>query len=308
MRGILPFDCPCLAANGKAIMPRAEGCGPPPVAAGWTGQSERRRGLARRSSLGTVFRAAVLLVCLVGVPLAAVWGTSLPGAAKRWLDAGYKLVARYFPEQSEPKSPTPPPERRLPEEPRRAPQGSSVVLADYREPIVDPSGNGERSSFRSRAAFEGPPALSHSSRVPLLEAAAALAAPRGDGMASRPAQPEPLSQAATAGARPMAVPPLNWEGRSGMPQSAMQGESAGTALGSSPLDRFSYTEKRLRELGATHYRLEPSGPDGRQYRFWCEMAYTGSSGAIRLFQSTAADPMQAVSEVLSEVETWRSGG
>jgi hypothetical protein len=44
------------------------------------------------------------------------------------------------------------------------------------------------------------------------------------------------------------------------------------------------------------------------YRFYCKMAVGGSAQYTRCFEATHADPLQAMVQVLRQVETWRDGG
>jgi hypothetical protein len=72
-------------------------------------------------------------------------------------------------------------------------------------------------------------------------------------------------------------------------------------------DRFAYIQSQLRRLGATYYLLESWGDEQPLYRFYCKMAMGGNAGYTRYFEATDANPLQAMSQVLREVETWRSG-
>ena len=71
------------------------------------------------------------------------------------------------------------------------------------------------------------------------------------------------------------------------------------------LDAFAWTQKRLRELGATYYLLETWGPSGGQYRFHCKMPIAGNVDHPRHFEAMDADPARAMQTVLRQVEDWR---
>jgi hypothetical protein len=43
------------------------------------------------------------------------------------------------------------------------------------------------------------------------------------------------------------------------------------------------------------------------YRFYCKMAVGGSAHYTRCFEATHADPVQAMGQVLGQVEAWRGG-
>jgi hypothetical protein len=65
-------------------------------------------------------------------------------------------------------------------------------------------------------------------------------------------------------------------------------------------------EQRLRELGATYYRLEAWGNDGSFYRCSCSVPLAERSRATRHFESIEAAPSQAIGAVVKQVETWRA--
>jgi hypothetical protein len=71
---------------------------------------------------------------------------------------------------------------------------------------------------------------------------------------------------------------------------------------------FESVEQRLRQLGATYYLLESWGSGRQLYRFFCKMAVGGSAEYTRCFEATEADPLQAMTGVLRQVENWRGGG
>jgi hypothetical protein len=85
-------------------------------------------------------------------------------------------------------------------------------------------------------------------------------------------------------------------------------EASATALPTAkPSDQFSSIEHRLRQLGATYYLLESWGSQQQMYRFYCKMAIGGSAEFTRYFESTHGDPLQAMLEVLRQVEAWHNG-
>jgi hypothetical protein len=74
------------------------------------------------------------------------------------------------------------------------------------------------------------------------------------------------------------------------------------------VDQFVYVQQRLRQLGATYYLLEAWGSDQQLYRFYCKMAVGGNASYTRYFEATDSNPLQAMAQVLHQVETWRDGG
>jgi len=90
---------------------------------------------------------------------------------------------------------------------------------------------------------------------------------------------------------------------------------AANAAGESPLaaapstaDPFHSIQVRLRQLGARYYLLESWGSERQLYRFYCKMAIGGSADYTRYFEATNADPLQAMVQVLQQVEKWKDGG
>lgn len=72
-------------------------------------------------------------------------------------------------------------------------------------------------------------------------------------------------------------------------------------------DPFRSIQERLRKLGATYYLLESWGSEQQLYRFYCKMAVGGNPDYTHYFEATHADPLQAMQQVLLQVEGWRGG-
>jgi len=72
-------------------------------------------------------------------------------------------------------------------------------------------------------------------------------------------------------------------------------------------DWFTWTQKRLRDLGATYYLLETWGRSGELFRFHCKMAVAGNPDYTRHFEATDSDASRAMQQVLEQVEAWRAG-
>jgi hypothetical protein len=60
---------------------------------------------------------------------------------------------------------------------------------------------------------------------------------------------------------------------------------------------------RLQRLGATYYVLESWGDAGQVYRFYCTVATGGNANYSHGFEAIRADPLQAMQDVLQQVET-----
>jgi hypothetical protein len=93
-------------------------------------------------------------------------------------------------------------------------------------------------------------------------------------------------------------------------QSAMEPQINNTAYNSSQTDVNSFIsmQDRLRQLGATYYLLETWGNQRQFFRFYCQMAVSGNASYTHYFEATNANPLQAMADVLRQVEDWRGGG
>ena len=69
-------------------------------------------------------------------------------------------------------------------------------------------------------------------------------------------------------------------------------------------DKYARVQGRLQQLGAVYYVLEFWGGERQLYRFYCRVAVAGDPNFTVDFNDTQADPLQAMSGVLKQVETW----
>ncbi len=67
---------------------------------------------------------------------------------------------------------------------------------------------------------------------------------------------------------------------------------------------FERIERRLRELGATYYRLETWGSDGRSYRFYCQMGPATATSRPPTFEAIDHRSLGAMQRVLADIEAW----
>ncbi len=78
-------------------------------------------------------------------------------------------------------------------------------------------------------------------------------------------------------------------------------------LAAAPMEgRFAAIQDRLRKLGATYYLLESWGSRDYLYRFYCKVAVGGNPDYTHFFEATHSDPLEAMDEVLRQVEAWRA--
>ncbi len=242
-----------------------------------------------QSSAAVAFRAVVMLGCLIAVPLAALFGTTLPDLFRKLLADRAGLIDF---EYATPPAGTEGP--RFSSTAQAAPSGvtqgsltgswgTEALPFDARQPRSSPG-----KQFSRQTA---PPASLFPSNV----------------------SPDHLAP----GGRPRVRPGGEFD-------SVLASYEAGTSAGEglealrwpeSPdsdlpkhTDRFSHIQQRLRELGATYSLLETWGDRGQLYRFYCRMAMAGSSQFTRYFEATDAEPLSAMAQVLEQVEAWRSAG
>lgn len=107
---------------------------------------------------------------------------------------------------------------------------------------------------------------------------------------------------------PPASPRSSLSSQSGRGQEPSgQGPSAQVPFATEPArNMIAGVESQLRDLGANHYLLEPWGQNGDLCRFSCEMSVGGYSGLNRHFEATGKNPLAAMSQVLAEVQRWRT--
>ncbi len=238
----------------------------------------------------TTWRTLVLLVCLAVLPLAALRGTNwrelgqtVPDLAKRLLNGRWGLNSAFAKgmrsgtgsEASQAanlaaQSSTP---RKLAPGSDRPPAREPVSDEEGRRPAPQPQRSVEPAQRPIQpAAFEqraGDSSGGLGSEMPAAQVAETRAVLAGD--------PWPEDRRDQASRSP------------------------------APTDRFLYVLERFRELGAVYYLLETWGNSGQYFRFHCRMAIGGSPSHTRYFEATDPDAMQAMTKVLSEVETWRAG-
>jgi hypothetical protein len=81
--------------------------------------------------------------------------------------------------------------------------------------------------------------------------------------------------------------------------------AVGQSLGQST-DRFEQIQTRLKNLRASYFRLESFGSVGQFYRFQCEVPI-GGDGAVRHFEATSINSLEAMETVLADIDRWMKG-
>jgi hypothetical protein len=160
-------------------------------------------------------------------------------------------------------------------------------LQDFRWPAV--LGMASASSPAPLEAVPGP--------IPL--SVAGPPSPGGPGPVLPPAAELP-AQDSSAG-----VVPAGYQAAEATPQNVgAAGPIDSAALAADP---FHAIQDRLRRLGATYYLLESWGNRDQVYRFYCKMAVGGSADYTRCYEATHADPLEAMRQVLRQVEAQTDG-
>ena len=72
-------------------------------------------------------------------------------------------------------------------------------------------------------------------------------------------------------------------------------------------DRFTEIPKQLQLLGANYLRLESLAGEELLYSFHCIMPQDGGPSASRRFEAQAAEPVEAMEQVLMEITAWKAG-
>ncbi len=218
-----------------------------------------------------MFRALVMMVCLIAIPLAALFGSSLPDAIKALKEGRWPTLATIAQGPAAKSSTTleEPPKF----EPAAAPMASNAAMS-----VPSPVSPVE----------EGPTQVP--TPMPLPSEPPAMAASCPPDAMQRPASavvPTHYETAADPVARPLRLPPAP-------PQPAEN-------------DPYTRIQNRLRQLGATYYLLESWGGQQQKYRFYCKMAVGGNPNYPHVFEANDTDPLRAMSQVLQQVESWSSG-
>jgi hypothetical protein len=246
-----------------------------------------------QSSTAIAFRALVMLICMISIPLFAIFGRDLPQILKN-LVAGRLVIRVTDSDPAETKAPAP------------------LVATSSAAPLAKPS-----SPFSEQVPYRA------GGNDPSAEGARLAAVnPSGDRRentgSSRPSETPsstpapPASFSAEPTSRPIGQNPAAGDASPpGVP--AAGAELAGAAAApQQPVDAIAGNEQfrqalgRLRQLGATHYMLETWGSDNNQYRFTCKVALDGNSSATRYFQAIEGDPWRALQSVLQQVEAWKA--
>ncbi|HVC92794.1 MAG TPA: hypothetical protein VND64_03840 [Pirellulales bacterium] len=273
-----------------------------------------------QSSGLVAFRATIMIVCMIALPLAAVVGTALPKAVQSVIqgeskpvppsdDGAKRSTGASHSDDSQTTTPAPDatPAKAVAEtQSNRLPRARITAIRPIsnQAPNVEasePTGVTAAREHESTASLwsrgERPPAKTR--RVPL-------------GAERRPHR-EPddpqrgESPAPHRGESPFKATTYSAPIESDVDDSHRAERAGRPAVESSEPptdDPLSRGERRLRQLGATGYRLETWGVTGGLYRFSCNVALSDQGQATRHFEATDTSPAKAIEAVVKQVEAW----
>jgi hypothetical protein len=238
----------------------------------------------------------VMLVCLVAIPLAALFGSSMPAVIKAVQQGRWPTLAELRGNANAQQSLLPAGPDFVPASaPQAAVAGPAAAGGEPNRPVA----------AGSAAQWPGPAAepsgvLRAGYDAPLGPGQPATRGPTV-GLMQLPANEPNLVPVGPGGERPAAASDM-----SPLARPLASGPAAANLRSSRGPDPYTQIQDRLQQLGATYYLLEFLG-DQRVYRFYCRMAVGGNIRTPRPFWSLDADPCKAMSQVLQQVESWQSG-
>ena len=255
--------------------------------------------MAEQSSTVVVFRALIMLICLILIPVAAFCGGSFPAVVKAIQSGRWPTLADF-----------------------RGPSGPPTTMNEAPRFMPAPATGSPRATDPKTLGFSGPVACLGSapqgetspSSVVAANYTAPITPPRNEtGATTGFPQEKDLGMGSNRRLSPL--PPGTDHLLSVDPE--LPGSSAhsvapaglsGPAGGSSPNNQLKYVLDRLQKLGATYFVLEPCGDEKREFRFFCRMSIGGNPRVTQPFWCFDSDPLRAMTQVLKQVEDWQSGG
>jgi hypothetical protein len=266
-----------------------------------------------------LFRALVMLSCLVLIPMAAIFGSAFPNLIQCCLPDSWRAVVTNTAGSVSGDAP--------PFGPSRA------SLAAQSDPALQwpstPSASDSHGSSPSAASLASAPTWPDaegrtSGSVPVRRTVANQAqTPTAGAFDKQGNVPAVFSAPAeTSAERPRSVSAAGANIVPGAAASLQRGDSSAratsnastapawpSAAGSTSTDsndRFTSIEQRLRSYGAMHYHLETWGTRGELYRFQCQMPAAAAGSTSPSFEAVDSNALEAMQRVLQQIETLRS--
>jgi hypothetical protein len=252
--------------------------------------------MAEQSSTVVAFRALIMLICLILIPVAAFCGSSFPAVVSAIQSGRWPTLADF-------RGPSGPPSGAAKEAPRFVPTPTTGTPQASDPKTMGFSGSGpvqQGESLRSpviAASYLAPISTPPSSEARLSTSfpqSKELSPGANPGLSPLPAGMGNLVPVDHPAAPAHSDAPASWPGA--------------TAASSSPSDQFKFVQDRLRQLGATYYLLETCGDQKREFRFYCRMSIGGNPRVTKPFWCFDGDPLKAMTQVLKQVEDWQSAG
>lgn len=276
---------------------------------------------AMQSSAMVAFRTLIIITCLVALPLAALTGTAVTKVVRTALDgrnpspmladrggkdeAPLGLAPLVAVEKGEPEPRVVAPLTTPPTELAQLhPQLPTARITGVRA-VSDDAGVVEAPSepaIESAPLWNAPPRTASTPRTRDMTAHN-VASPSGRRLAlersPREGRPQSLQKTVYS--------PPDSDDFSGQAAADGASDSELVSIEQAEQDnRFADSERRLRNLGASYYRLENWGDDGHFYRCCCSVAAAPHSRATRHFEAIDAAPSQAIESVIRQVQAWRN--
>lgn len=271
-----------------------------------------------RESTAMTLRVSVMLICLVGIPLIALFGTSLPQMC-------VAMVERFTGSEGDAAGTQQEAEQAERNEYEAAPlysggMGATPLQGAAAPPPVQltetaPAPNGFLPNPAATPGNQPDPCAAwpaSTATIPAGYAATPTASPNSGIAQMTPVAPGPAyAGPPPTGLQPprsvlphiMPTAPPEMNRPSGMPPQPMMIPSAVPASGGA----FTQIEQQLRARGAMYWRLESWGTEGRLYRFSCRMSDSATPQLARHVEATAESPLEAMQKVLADVESRQPG-
>jgi hypothetical protein len=270
--------------------------------------------MAEQSSTVTTFRAFVMLVCILLIPLAAVCGTSFPSVVKAIQNGRLPTMADFRGPSENTKS-------GLSDAPAFVPGRNSFSSTN----TPGAMGNAPSSAFPSpppgtSAQGFGGAGLTTASPVVPVNYEVPLGTPPSQSTTFPQNRIAENRSFAAVGSGGLSHPPSGLEisasqqngraaDKAGDPSNPASGSSQlPSGASSSPDATIKYVHDRLKQLGATYYLLEPWGDRMDAFRFYCKVAIGGNPHVTRSFENVDRDPLKAMGTVLQQIEDWQKRG
>ena len=262
-----------------------------------------------QSSTTAACRAGVILICLIAIPLAALFGTKLPGLVS-WLVEREQDAASVSNEDLRCEAP---------------PFGRAVATTSASDRPIAPAWGGAptRSPPATPLSGESPEGSESPGRSPAPAPTHYLGdLSRRSGPQLLPVSIGPHSEGAVAVSpavlesdpTPLVrVAPTDWREESLCAEGAVAyaaGRRNDRAMAAQPFVETPQSKEileRLRELSASYYALETWGAQGQYFRFHARIAAGHGGSYVRHFDAVDRSGDEAMGSVLDQVEQWRAG-